>query len=179
MKKVSIISPCFNGEKYLKKYFDSVLNQSYSNIELILADDASTDSTETIVKEYISKFEDKGYSLVYIKQKINKGQAAAINRGLEVFSGDYLTWMDSDDIYYPTAIFSKVNFLENNPNIDFVLSWGEVVNESNINVPIGQLKRQKPQGEDNLFKDLLDENNVVFCPGVIMVRSDSFKRAIY
>ncbi len=178
MKKVSILSPCFNGEKYLNGFLDSVLAQSYNNIELILVDDASTDLTESIVKSYISKFEEKGYSLKYIKQDKNKGQAAAINRALKIFDGDYITWTDSDDILYPNAISAKVEFLEKNPEFDFVLNWGEMVNEYNVNISIGYIKRVKPQGEDSLFVDLLDEKNVVFGPGTILVRTDSFKKAI-
>ena len=178
MKKVSIISPCYNGEQYLKNYLDSVLAQTYSNIELLLVDDGSTDSTELIAKEYISKFAEKQRMLIYLKQEINQGQAAAVNRGLAAFSGEYLTWMDSDDIYYPNAIEDKVKFLEENPDIDFMLNWGEIVNEFDLDAPIGYLRRKRPTGKDNLFVDLLKENNVVFGPGTIMVRADSFRKAI-
>ncbi len=177
-KLVSIISPCFNGEKYISYYLESVLAQSYSNIELILVNDASTDSTEDIVKSYIPKFEGRGYSLIYIRQEENKGQAAAINQGLKIFSGEYFTWMDSDDIYYKNAIKNKVEYLEQNPNIDFVVNWGEIVNSSNLNKRRGILKREKPEGTDEFFKDLIDEHNVVFCPGSIFVRTQIIKELI-
>ncbi|RGX96939.1 glycosyltransferase family 2 protein [Blautia sp. OF03-15BH] len=177
-KVVSIVSPCYNGEKYLSSYLNSVLEQTYPEIELILVDDASTDATAEIVKQYETLFKNKGYTLIYIKQESNKGQAAAINRGLKIFSGNFFTWMDSDDIYYNDAIQKKVEFLEKNTEYDFVLNDGEIVNEKDLCTRVGVLKRQKPSNNDNLFKDLLDENNVVFTPGVIMVRADALKRAI-
>lgn len=175
---VSIISPCYNGEKYVRAFLDSVLSQTYSSIELILIDDASTDQTSDIVHAYIPHFENRGFSLIYRKQEVNKGQAAAINVGLKLISGAYLTWMDSDDIFYPEAIERKVQFLEDNPELDFVLNWGEIVDESNIDKSIGILKRMKPTGEDALFRDLLDEKNVVFGPGTILAKTSSFQNAV-
>lgn len=175
---VSIISPCYNGEKYVRSFLDSVLSQTYPSIELILIDDASTDQTSDIVHAYIPQFENRGFSLIYRKQEVNKGQAAAINVGLKLISGAYLTWMDSDDIYYPEAIERKVQFLKDNPELDFVLNWGEMVDESNIDESIGILKRMKPSGEDALFRDLLDERNVVFAPGTILVKTSSLQYAL-
>ena len=108
---VSIISPCYNGAKYVKNFLDSVLTQTYPAIELIFIDDASTDETFNIVNSYVPLFTEKGYSLLYKRMLINCGQAAAINVGLQLFSGDYVAWMDSDDILYRDAIAKKVAFL--------------------------------------------------------------------
>lgn len=178
MEKVSIISPCYNGRKYISKYLESVLNQTYKNIELILVDDASSDNTGEIVLSFVEMFKKNGLSLVYIRLNENKGQAAAINRGLDVFTGEYVTWMDSDDIYYTEAIEKKVCYLEQNKDVDFVLNYGEVVSEDNLDVRINILKRSIPKGNDNLFKDLIEEKNVVFAPGTIMVRSKALKKSI-
>lgn len=175
---VSIISPCYNGEEYIGRFLESVLNQSYPNIELIVVDDGSTDETKMIINKYIKKFDIKKYNFFYIKQEKNKGQAAACNRGLSLFSGDYLMWMDSDDILYKDAIQKKVDFLEKNKNLGFVLNWGDIVDISDLEKVIGILKRKKPKEKDNLFLDLLNEYNVVFCPGSIMVRTKCLKKAI-
>lgn len=175
---VSIISPCYNGERYLKSYLDSVLLQTYPFIELIFVDDASTDHTQAIVESYIPLFKNRGYTLIYLRQEVNKGQAAAMNAGLKIMSGEYLAWMDSDDIFYPEAIEKKVRFLKNNPELDFVLNWCEMVWENDLNRVLGITKRNKPKGKDDLFKDLLDENNVVFCPGTILTRTASLKKVI-
>ena len=85
---VSIISPCYNGEKYLLPFLKSLLEQDYAPIELIFVNDGSTDGTEQIVLSYKERLSEKGIELQYIYQE-NAGQAAAINCGLKVFSGEY------------------------------------------------------------------------------------------
>lgn len=175
---VSIISPCYNGEKYLSLFLDSVLSQTYKDIELIVVDDASTDRTEDILKKYIPLFSEKNIIFKIITKDVNGGQAAAINEALPIFSGEYMMWMDSDDILYPCAIEKKVAFLKNNPDLDFCLCWGEVVNSDELSNTVGILRRVKSAGNDNLFEDLINCRNVVFCPGSILVKSDSFKKII-
>ena len=109
-KKVSIITPCYNGEMYVERMLNSVLEQDYNNIEFILINDGSTDKTEAIVKKYETKFKKKGIDFIYIYQS-NSGQAAALNKGLAIFKGDYLTWPDSDDMLSKDSISKKVEFL--------------------------------------------------------------------
>ena len=174
---VSIISPCYNGEKYLVAFLDSVLAQDYAPIELVFVNDGSTDSTEQIAMSYKAKFSEKGIDLRYIYQE-NAGQAAAINCGLKVFTGDYMMWMDSDDILYPNHVSEKVKFLEEHKAYGFVLAQGERVPSKNLNACMGIVKREKPQGKDTLFEDLIFEKNVVFGPGTIMVRREAFEEAI-
>ena len=106
---VSIIVPCYNGEEFVCRFLDSIIIQSYCNIELIFINDGSTDRTEEIVLSYIQKFDDKNITLKYIYQK-NGGQADAINQGLQVFEGEFLTWPDSDDTLHKDSIRNKVNF---------------------------------------------------------------------
>lgn len=93
---VSIITPCFNGEAYLDRYFSSVLQQTYQPLELIFINDGSTDRTAEIAENYRPRLEAKGIRFIYQAQE-NAGQAAALNRGLKLFTGEYLTWPDSDD----------------------------------------------------------------------------------
>ncbi|SFI04021.1 Glycosyl transferase family 2 [Pseudobutyrivibrio sp. OR37] len=174
---VSILTPCYNGANYVKYYLDSILAQTYDYIELIFIDDASTDNTFEIVKEYEKKFNVRGYKLIYKKLEKNMGQAAAINVALHCFSGDYMMWMDADDIFLPEAIEKKVNYLCENESIDFVLNWGVIVDENNRDKSIRLLKRME-RNDDNLFKDLIDNKNVVFCPGTIFVKTSSLKKAI-
>lgn len=176
-KLVSIVTPCYNGEKYLERFFDNILAQSYSNIELIFVNDGSIDKTESIAKSYIEKFEKKGRKLVYIFQE-NAGQAAACNKGFAIFEGDYLVWTDSDDLFDKDNIKRKVEFLESNPQYAFVMCRGRVVMSSDVGKKVGELKRVKPIGKDNMFYDFIVEKNVVFTPGVYMVRREAFLQAI-
>ena len=174
---VSVITPCYNGEKYVNDFLKSVLNQSYSNIELIFVDDGSTDDTKSIVESYREKFLIKGYQLIYIYQE-NKGQASAINKGLKLFKGKYLMWIDSDDIMLPSNVADKVNFLDRNPDCGFVIGKGVCVKSDNIDKPVCCIQRISPEGEDSLFEDLIMGRNVVFCPGVIMARREAILRSI-
>ena len=86
---VSIITPCYNGAAVIGRMIESVLAQTYDNIEYILVNDGSKDDTERVVLSYQEQFEKRGYRFLYVKQE-NGGLGAAINAGLRVFSGDYL-----------------------------------------------------------------------------------------
>lgn len=173
---VSIITPCYNGEDFLNRYFKSILSQTYPNIELIFVNDGSTDRTEEIALSYKAKIEGKGYSYSYIYQN-NAGQAAAINRGLKVFKGDYLTWPDSDDWMSPDCIEKKVKYLETHPQMGWVQCQTVAVYEENLNQSVAVYKRKKT---DNgwLFDDLVFERDIYFAPGGYMVRSDAMLLAI-
>ena len=92
MKKISIIIPCYNVEKYLTKCLDSIINQTYSNLEIICVNDGSTDNTLNILKEYKAK-DDR---IVVINQK-NRGLSGARNTGLKYAKSDYIMFVDSDD----------------------------------------------------------------------------------
>lgn len=172
-KLVSIISPCYNGEAFVARFLENILEQTYPRIEFIFVNDGSSDKTEEIVKSYSEKFEKKGYELIYIYQD-NAGQAAAVNKGLKIFNGEYFMWMDSDDLMDAENIEKKVAFLEEHAEIDFVMCRGRMLLENESGKKIGELKRVQPQGEDNLFLDLLIEKNVVYTPGVYLVRKEAF-----
>lgn len=118
---VSIIVACFNEENYIGELLDSILRQSYKNVEIICIDDGSTDNTAKIVNEYEARFQNAGMRLVYEYQE-NRGQAAATNRGLKLVKGKYLSWIDGDDYLYSMAIQKKVEFLEKNPECAIVTS---------------------------------------------------------
>lgn len=107
--KVSIIIPIYNTEKYLKKCLDSITNQSYKNLEIILIDDGSTDNSGKIADEYAKK--DTRVKVIHQK---NAGQSAARNRGLKIASGEYISFVDSDDEIAKTFIKKLLNpYLDN------------------------------------------------------------------
>ncbi|RGG88473.1 glycosyltransferase [Ruminococcus sp. AF17-11] len=93
---ISVIVPVYNSEKYLKRCIDSILNQTYKAIELILVDDGSPDNCGKICDEYAKK--DKRVRVIH---KTNAGVSAARNSGLEIASGNYATFVDSDDYIEP------------------------------------------------------------------------------
>ena len=174
---VSIMTPCYNGETYVGRYLDSVLAQTYDNIEVVLVDDGSTDNTASIVKSYIPKFESKGYKLIYVYQE-NGGAASAINKAMPLVTGDFINWFDSDDFLTPDSIEKRVNFLLENPQYDFCLCQMYSVDESDIKIVKGILRRiPPPVGEkDSLFMDFLIQQNIIFS-NVWLVRRDVFFKA--
>ncbi len=92
MSKISVIVPIYNSEKYLNKCLDSLVNQTFKDIEIVLVNDGSTDGSEEIIKDYLEK-DDR---IIYFKQP-NGGQASARNLGLSKASGEYISYLDSDD----------------------------------------------------------------------------------
>jgi len=176
-KIVSIISPCYNGETYIARFLESVLCQTYDNIELFVIDDGSTDKTKEILREYINRFKNRGYRLINIFQQ-HEGQASAINKALQVFNGDYMTWMDSDDMLKPNSIQARVSFLDDHPEFQFCICKADFVSEANINKVLYTKGRHKPEGEDQFFMDLIMEKNVMFSGGGgCFVRRDTFFEA--
>lgn len=171
-KKVSIITPCYNGERYVGRYVDSILSQTYPNIELILVNDGSHDDTERIVLSYKNRFADRGFNLIYIFQQ-NAGQAMALNVGLKVFTGDYLRWCDSDDFLDSQSIEKQVDFLERHEEYDFVRSDGYIYNEKNLSDPIGYLSKKKNNRfNEKIFDELILEET--YCSCCYMVRTSVF-----
>lgn len=104
---VSVIMPVYNGEKYLSQALNSICNQTYNNLEIIVIDDGSTDSSYEICKNIAEQ--DSRIKLIHQK---NKGVASARNVGLAVAKGDYIAWVDSDDYICETFIQSLLENLE-------------------------------------------------------------------
>ena len=116
--------PAYNAEKYIGEAIDSVLKQSYSNFELLIVNDGSTDNTSKV----ISSFHDSRIRV--INKEVNKGIASALNTGLLTAKAEYIARFDADDICFPTRLELQFNFLETHP--DYVLTGGdaEYISES-------------------------------------------------
>ena len=120
---VSIIIPCYNGEKFIDQSMASVYIQDYSPLELIVVDDESTDNSAERIKAWQPRFFEKGHTLKYIWQK-NRGLGGAIDTGLKYVTGAYLTLLDADDVFLPDAISKKVQFLDEHPDYSGVRNNG-------------------------------------------------------
>lgn len=108
MKKVSVIIPMHNSSKHIEQCVDSVLNQTYGNIEVVVVDDQSTDDSTKLV-------ENKNDNRVkLIKLKKNVGAAIARNIGIDQATGDYITFIDSDDYWILNKLDKQINFIEAN-----------------------------------------------------------------
>ena len=170
-KLVSILTPCYNGESYVERFLNSILNQTYKKIELIFVDDGSSDKTADIVNTYKGRFKDQGMILFYIYQE-NKGQAAAINTGLKYINGEYLTWPDSDDYLPPLSIEKKVEFLEGNLDFGFVRTNAIYVDSVNLN-KVSRLAVLPKRFDSHLYDGFIQGTQFYVC-GCYMVRMSDF-----
>ena len=121
---VSIITPTFNAEKFIRATIESVLNQSYQNWEMILVDDASTDKTIAIIKEFTIK--DNRIKLIELSK--NSGNGFARNVALEKAVGKYIAYLDADDIWLPIKLENQIQFLKAN-NLPFTFSFYDCIDE--------------------------------------------------
>lgn len=123
-KLVSIIMPAYNCVDYISESIESVQNQSYRNWELIVADDNSTDGTVDAVRSVTA--DDNRIHL--LETDINLGPAAARNRAINAAQGDYIAFLDSDDIWYPDKLSRQISFMEQ-MGYDFTYTAYEKINE--------------------------------------------------
>ena len=115
MPKVSVIIPTYNREKYIADCIQSVIEQTFSDWELIIVNDGSTDNTEKVIFQYSEKIK-------YIYQN-NAGVQTARNKGFSVSTGEYILFLDSDDILLPHNLEYLVKILDNDKNIDVSYGW--------------------------------------------------------
>ena len=166
---VSIVTPCYNGEAFLDKYFDSILAQTYDNLELIFVNDGSIDRTEEIALSYRPALEAKGIEFKYMYQP-NGGQAKAMNTGFKEMTGKYLVWPDSDDWLELDAIEKRVEFLEAHPHFDYVRSSGDTF-DFNSGKRRGTINYYGDASGEDIFLDLILENTYCAC-GCYMIKTE-------
>ncbi len=115
-KKVSVIIPCYNQGKYVPEAINSVLNQTYDNIEIVIVNDGSTDNSSETIKSFADKYK----NILFFDNKENKGVIYARNMAIMACCGDYILPLDADDTIEPTYIEKAVNILDQNPNVGIV-----------------------------------------------------------
>ncbi len=125
---VSVIMPVYNAGSFLAPAIDSILAQTYRNFELIIIDDASTDSTPALLAKY-KKENPRKIKVITLKSNLNGGGDKCANVGIKIARGKYLARMDADDIAHPTRLEKQVSFLESNPKVTLVGSNAHVINK--------------------------------------------------
>lgn len=122
--KVSILLPAYNHEKYLQETIESVLNQTFSDFELLISDDCSTDNTAQIIKE----FSDKRITRVFFDE--NRGTVRALNHLLSIAKGEYIAVIGSDDIWELDKLEKQLEILESDKGIAACFSWATIIDEN-------------------------------------------------
>lgn len=118
-KKVAVLISTYNGEKYLKEQLDSILNQTYKNIEIVIRDDGSSDSTKEIIKEYRQKHDN-----IILKEGTNIGFIKSFFKLLEISHADYYAYCDQDDIWLENKLELAVRLLDEADNTKPNLAFG-------------------------------------------------------
>lgn len=166
--KVSVIIPLYNAKNYIAKAINSVLNQTYHNIEIIVINDVSTDHPETILE----KFKDR---ITLINLTENKGPANARNHGISKSTGDYISFLDSDDYYHPDKIQTELNYFEQYPKFNWIYSKVNLVDPNNSimnTFPECALYADEDPPQGNIFHRLLNNN---FLPvNAVLIKKEVF-----
>ena len=123
---VSVIVPVYNVLPYLRESLDSVINQTYKDLEIIIVDDGSTDGSDAVCEEYA-----KDSRVKVIHQK-NHGLSAARNVGLDIARGDYIAFLDSDDVYLPDMIQTMVEGIKKSGADIEICGFNKVYSKRNI-----------------------------------------------
>ncbi len=120
MPAVTVIMPVFNGARFLSEAIDSVLAQTWKDWELVIIDDGSTDSTPSIIAGYTD-------SRIRSYRQINGGEAVARNKGLDLACGEWIAFLDADDLYLPSALEDHLAHVRATPGVDVSVSDGYIV----------------------------------------------------
>jgi len=147
---VSVLMPAYNGEKYIGQAIESVFKQSFSDLELIVVDDASTDGTMAVVEKYKSDGR-----LVCVKFDDNHGVAAARNTALKHAQGVFVAFLDQDDMWLKNKLEIQVGFMRDNPDVAMVHSEILLINE------LGGLIVQSDSSDDADVSMDVDIHNIL------------------
>ncbi|MEZ2239030.1 glycosyltransferase [Microcoleus sp.] len=135
--EVSVIIPAYNGDRYIVQAVESVLNQTYTNWEIIVIDDGSQDETHQVLHPYLDKIN-------YIYQQ-NQGVAAARNRACELAQGEFLAFLDADDYFLPSKLEKQLACFDADPALDMVQTGWFIVDETGQNISDIQPWLQTPK----------------------------------
>ena len=168
--KISVIIPTFNRGKYIIESLNSVLNQTYHNLEILVIDDCSTDDTELLISQL------KDNRVKYIKLKENKGANFARNLGIEMATGNYITFQDSDDKYHLNKIEKQYkNIIKKNSDFDFCKICFHFNRSFEVIFP------RKYQQKKIMRKQILEElcNGNFISTQSILIKSELIKKNLF
>ena len=150
MPKISVIIPSYNRKNYIKESIESIRAQSYQDFEIIVVDDGSTDGTLDILKDYGSE--------IHLIQQKHGERAMARNKGIEESKGDYIAFLDSDDIWLPEKLSLQLEVMESSAQV--VCVYGSCLRMDEKSRPLPTAQRQKKGYSGDVFLKLLKRNFV-------------------
>jgi len=164
MPKVSVVIPAYNAIAYLPESVESAINQTFTDLEVLIIDDGSSDQTV----EWASQITDPRVKL--ISQK-NKGLSGARNTGIAHAQGEYVALLDADDIWEPTKLEKQVRCLEDDPAVGLVDTWAVLVDEQGKST--GEVIGSSTEG--NVWQRLVEFQTVCCCGSTSLIRRSCFE----
>ncbi len=159
--KISVIIPTYNRGNIIENSITSVLNQTYTNLEVLIIDDGSTDNT----KEIIDKFDDK--RIKYIKLKDNYGGSNARNIGIKSATGKFISFQDSDDIFYPKKLEIQMkNIINQKSDLDFCKI--KVIFNSSYHHFVPNSRQEININKTNFFTELISNGNFISTQSILV-----------
>jgi glycosyltransferase involved in cell wall biosynthesis len=122
--RITLLMPVFNGEKYLREALDSLLQQTFSDFELLVIDDGSSDGSADIVRSY------RDSRIRFEQNERNLGLITTLNRGLDLARGEFIARMDCDDISLPNRLERQIRFMEEHPEVGVIGTWFEKIRDN-------------------------------------------------
>lgn len=162
---VSIIIPCYNQGQFLAEAIQSAIGQDYEQKEIIVVNDGATDNTREVATKFLQ-------AIKYIEQK-NLGVSAARNAAIRISNGDYIAFLDSDDVLLPGSITKRIAYLESHPDISLICSDSIFFNESGLLGLRSQLLN-RPKNIDNFRWETVDYNATL---STVMLRRFCLEKA--
>jgi len=163
MSQITVVVPAYNSMQYLPATLESVLQQTYADFEIVVVNDGSTDNTQ----EYVSSLTDSRLKMVFQE---NQGLAAARNTGIAHATGEYIAFLDADDLWESTKLEKQLRILENNPEVGVVYTWVAYINEQGQKT--GRIFKDCAEGK--IWQELTIFN-IIRCGSVPIVRRVCFE----
>jgi glycosyltransferase involved in cell wall biosynthesis len=167
---VSVIMPVLNGERYIAEAIESICRQTYTSVELIVVNDGSTDRTREIVQAFGGRI-----ALTCVDHARNQGIAPSINDGIRSASGDFIAFLDHDDLWLPEFLDTQMAYLRDHPDVGMVHSDIRTIDgDGNILEHSALECRGKRQPSGYVFRDLF--MNSMVCGNSVVIRKECFDR---
>lgn len=163
MVKISVVLPTYNSLNYLPDAVNSVIHQTYTDWELIIVNDGSSDNTD----EWVSQQSDP--RIILISQE-NQGKSAARNTGIERATSEYIAFLDADDYWEPTKLEKQIQCIETKPEIGLVYTWTALADEHCQ--PTGRVISSHAEGQ--IWKEIV-QTNIVACGSTPLIRRECFE----
>lgn len=166
MFKVTVVIPVYNGGRYLRESIESALAQTFHDYEIVCVDDGSTDDSAALLEEY-------GQRIRVVRQK-NSGQSAARNAGVKLAHGEYIAFLDQDDVWYPSKIQSQVAVLDAEPDVVLVHCNFDRIDERGQMLERGAGRTERTSALGSSMGQLIGE--ALIFPSAMMIRKAGYER---